>query len=154
MRNKIRFGKEYQSKKYALLLHQQLLIEEHYEFLKCSIKNSVLICTGWFKLENCSEPYKIKIEYVVGHEPKTTILSPSIVPGKDIHMYRDHSICLHYPPDMPWNEKIKVYEYTIPWISEWIIYYEIYKVTNLWEGPESPAHIREGDRNINVDVVE
>jgi hypothetical protein len=154
VRNRIPFGKEYQSKKYALLVYQRRLIEQHYSFLKCSIKANVLTCTGWIRLDNCSDSYKIRIEYVVGHEPKTTILWPIIVPSKHIHMYRDRSICLHYPPDMPWNEKIMIYEYTIPWISEWVIYYEIYKITNKWEGPESPFHIREGDRNLNYDVVE
>ncbi len=94
------------------------------------------------------------MEYVVGNEPKTTILTPTIYPSKHIHMYRDHSICLHYPPDMRRNEKIKVFEYTIPWISEWIIYYEIYKMTNVWEGRESPFHIRESDKNINIDTIE
>jgi len=117
-------------------------------------KNNVLICTGTLQPEGCTERYKIKIEYVVGFEPKTTITKPDIFPSKHIHMYKDHSLCLHYPPDMRWNEKIKIYEYTIPWISEWIVLYEIYKITGKWEGKESPVHIRESDKNINVDVID
>jgi hypothetical protein len=154
MKVRIHLGKEYQAKKYALLVHQKVLIEKHYDFLECNIKDNVLTCIGWLQLENCAESYRIKIEYVVGHEPKTTILRPSIIPSKAIHMYRDHSLCLHYPPDMPWNEKINICDYTIPWISEWIIFYEVYKITGKWEGPESPVHLREDDKNINVDVVE
>lgn len=139
--------------KYSVLLIQKKLIEEHYSFLTCKIKNEVLICTGFLQPPGCKNPYKIKIEYVAGHEPKSTILKPSIEPCKEIHMYNDHSLCLHYPIDMFWNEKIKIFEFTIPWISEWIIFYELYLVNgNIWEGRESPTHIRESDKNINVDT--
>jgi len=145
-------GKHYQSKKYAFLYHQKLLIEQTFSYLKCDIKNNVLVCIGWLQPQDCKDRYKVKIEYVVGYEPKTTILKPFILPSKHIHMYKDHSVCLHYPPDMRWNEKIKICEYTIPWVSEWIIFYEIYQITGKWEGRESPVHIRDRDKNIGVDI--
>ena len=110
-------------------------------------------CTGWIKPRWVEDDYNVKIEYVAGKEPKSTILIPIILPRKEIHMYRDHSICLHYPPDMIWNVNTKVYKYTIPWISEWIIYYEIFKRNGgKWIGPESPHHIKESDKNANYDV--
>ena len=149
MTNRIRIpGSRYN--KFALLTYQKKLIEQNFSFLKCRIQNKVLICNGVLQPEGCADKYKIKIEYIVGHEPKCTILEPEIKPLKEIHMYNDHSICLHYPPDMTWNIKIKIYQYTIPWISEWITYYEIYKINgNIWEGRESPVHITESDKNIN-----
>ena len=139
--------------KFSVLSYQKKLIEDHYSFLNCKIENRVLTCVGQLQPDDCKNCYKIKIEYVAGNEPKSTILSPFIEPSRHIHMFRDHSLCLHYPPDMQWNEKIKIYQYTIPWISEWIIYYEIYLVNgNKWEGRESPVHITEADQNINRDV--
>lgn len=136
--------------KYAVLRYQQKLIEQHYDYLNCRIDNKVLVCTGKLKLQNCSNSYCVKIEYVAGFEPKSTIVSPVIEPCKEIHMYNDHSLCLHYPPDMQWNEKVKIYQYTIPWISEWILYYETYLLNgNIWEGPESPSHFTESEKNIN-----
>lgn len=147
------FGKAKPYSKYGVLSYQQQLIEKHFPFLSCSIINKVLTCTGWVQPDGCSQPYKVKVEYVAGYEPKSTILSPRIEPHRDIHMYQDHSLCLHYPPDMQWNEKVKIYQYTIPWISEWIVFYEIYlRNGHKWEGRESPTHITEADQNINVDV--
>ena len=138
--------------KFALLIIQKKLIEENFSFLKCNIRNRVLICTGSIQPEGCGR-YNIKIEYVAGLEPKSTILSHEIEPSKEIHMYNDRSICLYYPPDMAWNEKTHVYKYTIPWISEWIVFYELYLVNgNIWEGRESPAHIKESDKNINKNI--
>ncbi|MFM7852239.1 MAG: hypothetical protein ACKO96_10070 [Flammeovirgaceae bacterium] len=55
---------------------------------------------------------------------------------------------------MIWDEKIPIYQFTVPWISEWIVFYEIYKITGKWEGRESPVHIRESDKNVNVDTGE
>lgn len=147
------FGRKRPYNRYSVLWYQKKLIEENYDFLTCRIVNNVLVCNGSLKVAECDEPYKIKIEYVAGHEPKSTILWPVIEPSREIHMYKDHSICLHYPPDMKWNEKVKIYLYTVPWISEWIIYYELYKVNGgKWEGKESPEHMTEADQNINVDI--
>jgi len=144
-------GRRRSYNKYGLLLFQQKQIEKNFTFLKCNIQNNVLICIGILQPPDCNS-YKIKIEYTAGNEPKTTILSPHIEPNKHIHMYKDHSLCLYFPPDMRWNEKIKLHEYTIPWISEWILYYEIYLINgNKWEGQESPYHITDLDMNVNKD---
>ena len=137
--------------KYPILLKQQRLIQDHYDFLRCSVNKNVLICTGWIIQPDC-ESYRIKIEYAVGYEPKSTILSPLIDPSKKIHMYNDRSLCLSYPPDMKWNEKTEIFRFTIPWIAKWIIYYEIFKGNGgEWEGPESPVHFKESERNRNKD---
>lgn len=139
-------------KKYPLLLSQKKLIEEHYNNWRCTIDNKkVLKCHGTIKLGGCDE-YRVRIEYIAGKEPKTTILRPNIEPSDEIHMYKDHSLCLHYTPDMPWNEKVKIHETTIPWISEWIVFYEIYKHTQRWMGKESPTHMKESDKNINRNI--
>lgn len=144
-------GKSYN--KYAVLSFQQKLIEENFPFLVCTIHNKVMTCIGWIKPDDCRERYKIKIEYVAGHEPKSTILYPRIDPRKEIHMYNDHSLCLHYSPDLRWNERIKIYEYTVPWICEWVIFYEIYLINGRrWEGKESPTHMTESDMNISKNV--
>lgn len=139
--------------KYAHLCYQQELIEKAYDFLDCCIIRNVLICTGRIKPDNCVGTYKLKIECVAGLEPKTTILSPEIKPSVKIHMYKDHSLCLHYPPDMKWGLQTMIYKYTIPWISEWIIFYELYLINGgEWLGRESPTHITESDKNINTDT--
>lgn len=139
--------------KYANLQFQKKLVEQHYEFLKCRIERNVLICVGWLQPKGCQEAYKVKIEYVVGNEPKTTVLFPEIEPSFKIHMYKDHSLCLHYPPDMKWTENTKVYQFTVPWIAEWITYYELYLINgNNWEGKESTVHLTNATMNVNEDL--
>jgi hypothetical protein len=151
--NSLFFKKKKSFSRFGNLLIQKKMIEENYPFLTCNIVREVLTCTGWVQPDGCLDKYKIKIECVAGCEPKSTIISPKIEPSPQIHMYSDHSICLHYPPDMWWNEKIKIYEYTIPWIIEWIIFYELYLINgNKWEGRESPTHITESDKNVSKNI--
>ncbi len=141
------------SHKYGFLTYQMQLLQRHFAFLTCRIERNVLRCTGWFQPEGCVNRYKILIEYVLGNEPKTSILSPDIVPSKHIHMYRDRSLCLSYPPDLKWTERSRMAELTIPWLAEWTIYYELYLVNgNKWEGPQSPEHLTDATRNINMDI--
>lgn len=151
--NKLFLSKKRTYNKFAHLCYQKLITENAYDFLNCSIKNNVLICIGWIQPNDCKNKYKIRIEYVAGNEPKTTILLPQIEPSKEIHMYNDHSLCLHFPIDMKWSEQIKFYQYTVPWVIEWIIFYELFLINGgIWKGKESPTHIREDEKNINVDI--
>jgi hypothetical protein len=139
--------------KYALLVRQKKRVESNFKFFTCRIHNKVLVCIGFIRPNGCKNKYKVKIEYVAGNEPKTTMLEPYVEPCKEIHMYQDYSLCLHYPPDLPWNEKILIHEYTIPWLIEWIVYYELYLINGkIWEGRESPNHFSESERNVNKNI--
>jgi len=123
-------------------------------FLKCSIENNVLICKGKIESGDYKNKYKIEIRCVAGKEPKSTIIEPeAIEPSQQIHMYSDHSVCLHYPPDMKWNGRTEIFKYTIPWVIEWIHFYELYLVNGeKWLGRESPAHFKDEDKNIDTDI--
>lgn len=152
-----KFFKQYrlqQGSKYLILYNQQKLIEQHYNFLKCKIKQGVLVCTGWIISENYANKYNVEISCTVGNEPYCKILEPlDITPSQKIHMYDDHSLCLHYPPDKKWTSWTPIYRFTIPWLLEWIIYYEIFLINGgYWEGPESPYHFNEDEKNIKVDT--
>lgn len=134
-----------------MLLHQKKLIERHYSFLNCRIEKNVLVCRGIVTSPDYKYDYKVEIRCVYGLEPYVKIVEPAeIVPSGDIHMYEDHSLCLHYPPDMKWHARTPIYEYTIPWLVEWTVYYELYLLNGgKWEGPESPVHITEDDKNVS-----
>lgn len=140
----------------AALLYQQKLIEEHYSFLRCRIENNVLVCRGTVTGDSYKNQYQVEVRCVYGHEPSTKIVTPEdIQPSRYIHMYDDHTLCLHYPPDMKWTGRTAIFQYTIPWLLEWILYYEIYlRNGNIWEGPESPTHITEADKNVTEDIID
>lgn len=139
--------------KKSALLHQKMLIERHYDFLKVLVEDGILICQGVVRSVDFKNVYKIEIRCVCGFEPYSKIIEPvDIEPNLKIHMYNDHSLCLHYGPDMDWNACTPIYKYTVPWVIEWILYYELYLINGgKWEGKESPAHFSEAEKNISHD---
>ena len=118
---------------HAVAVIQKKEIELKYKFLKCKIKNDTLICKGLISTEGCNT-YRVRIEYRAGNFPQVYIVEPRIIPNGEIHIYKEGCLCLFYPGDMRWKDSTSIAEHTIPWIYEWIIYYELYLLTGKWEG--------------------
>jgi len=128
-------------------------MEKYFDFIQYSFDGNVLVCRG--KVEDTLYKYKYEFEIrcVAGASPYCKIIEPAdIIPSVDIHMYDDHSVCLFFPPDLKWNGMTPLYKLTIPWLFEWIHFYELYLVNGFkWEGRESPFHITEADKDICED---
>lgn len=123
---------------YARLMIQKKGIERQFDFLKCEIKKHLLIVQGIFKAPNC-EPYEVQIIYQAGLAPSVFVKRPNI--GVDVrnHIYSNGSLCLFYPLETKWSDKHSISTYTIPWVFEWIVNYELRKLTGEWLAPEQ-AH--------------
>jgi len=130
---------------YQILYMQKQLIEKQYECFKCSIKfhGQSIVCKGWLQPLEYIEPYQIEIMQNPGNSPKVFIKSPKIEYSTKIHMYKKGNLCLYYPPDFNWKSNISIATYTIPWVNEWILFYEIYKISGVWEGPSAPHSLTE-----------
>lgn len=122
---------------YTIFFKQKYHIEKNYSYLNCNISNNQLVCYGKLQPNEFCEIYKVKIIYNRGYKPKVFIIEPKITYNDDIHLYTDNSLCLFHPTDLIWNDdKIIIANTIIPWISEWIIFYEIWKVIGKWLGDE------------------
>lgn len=122
---------------FAISRYQKYQIENKFNFLSCRIENGVLIAKGKLQPELCNE-YEFQIKFRNDFAPQVFILSPEIEAKPEIHMYDNGSLCLFYPKEQPWKNSNLIAEYIIPWIVEWIYYYEIYLLSGKWEGLEQP----------------
>lgn len=117
------------------------LIEKNFQFIKVSYDDVCLICEGSFK------PTANRYEYIIGydgvHNPKVFVKKPCIPYNDKIHMYPDGSLCLHYPKDESWTPAHRLYNTIIPWVHEWFVFYELYKITGKWEHDFVPHRIIE-----------
>jgi hypothetical protein len=127
---------------FPFALYQKSAIERTYDFLKCKINNGQLVCTGDLQPDGC-EKYSIRIEFQAGRTPDVFITSHDIKPSNEIHIYKDGSLCLFYPGDLKWKNNLRISEYIIPWVAEWIVFYELWLVTGKWMGAEAPHSIPE-----------
>ena len=123
---------------YYLLLHEQKELESHYDFLSCTLKNNKgkreLVVRGIYNQTGIE--YVYEIIYNGFQAPNVRIISPDLIPNPP-HIYEDGSLCLYYPKEQPWiSGRNNLYSHIIPWVHEWILYYEIYLINGKWEHPE------------------
>jgi len=91
---------------------------------------------GTLQPTESSPDYKIKIIYRYKKSPKVFILKPDILDNP--HLYPDKSICLYFPPDGSWTYKLMIADTIVPWLSEWLLCYELWLDTKIWPGEEAP----------------
>jgi hypothetical protein len=93
-----------------------------------------LVCRGRLQPTERSPQYKVEVAYRYGDNPKIWVVDPEIPYEKAIHMYADGSLCLYDWREQPWKESYHLYDTILPWTAEWLLYYEIYRMTGKWIG--------------------
>jgi len=117
---------------------QQPLLTKHFPFLKCRFYQTTLECEGAMQPSEFCETYQILVRYTFRKSPRVRIVSPRITPSTKIHMYPNGDLCLYDPRSDPWKRSFSLHETIIPWVAEWLVYYELYKIHDKWLGPEAP----------------
>ena len=82
-----------------------------------------------------SESYLVSLSYRIGSRPAVEVLEPELVvptPKSEIHMFHDGSLCLHFIDE--WRPDIVVAKTVLPWAAEWLLHYELWRVTGQWLG--------------------
>ena len=96
------------------------------------------ICwTGYLQPTPLSERYRVKIEYSGQTRPVVNVISPKLViPDGKVrlpHVFSDSKdLCLHYSGE--WEPGMSIAATIVPWTSEWLLHYEIWRVTGTWAG--------------------
>ncbi len=91
---------------------------------------------GELQSTNCSKKYKIEIIYRGKKTPKVFILAPKLESNAP-HTFSDGSLCLCHPNDNSWKQNDLISCTIIPWVAEWIYFYEVWKDTGIWFGREA-----------------
>ncbi len=80
-----------------------------------------------------SPTYLVQIDYRPVGKPTIWLLSPK-PSSRPRHTYGDGSLCVYWHE---WNNTMGFGTALIPWIAEWLYFYEIWLATGTWEAPES-----------------
>lgn len=139
-----------QVNKRLLLEKQQIRV--YFPYLRCQIKGNVLEGKGRVRPTQDCDEYTVYFRFSPPNQPEVYILEPQIEYFEDIHLYpADHPpypLCLYYPEDhlernksalkarWLWPAKLPFGTTIVPWISEWIICYEIWLRTGKWVAPQ------------------
>lgn len=97
------------------------------------------IWRGELQPREMSPVYTVRISYRpgVGMTPKVKVLTPEIAKNAP-HTYPGGHLCLYWPKDMNWTERMFLADTIVPWTAEWLAFYELWEETGKWLGPESP----------------
>lgn len=80
---------------------------------------------------------------------RVTIVDPQLPVSDDqlgrVHLYRDRSLCLYNPNRREWNAGMSVAATIVPWTSEWVYFFEVWRYTGEWlgGGEHGDAHLRD-----------
>lgn len=122
---------------FAVFHREKQLVERHYPAFRCQLHRSALCCRGEVASPGGEGTYQIKINYAPGQPPKVFVLNADMEFQNHAftHFYpADNSLCLYYPGDLTWSDKHHLHDKTIPWLAEWLVFYELYQITGRWEG--------------------
>lgn len=101
------------------------------------LRNNILRCVGFIQPTPASISYKVMVKYKMSSEPIIKVLEPEIktCPEEILpHVYEKDILCLYYPVTKEWNKSKYISQFIIPWISEWLYYFEVWKISKKWFG--------------------
>lgn len=114
----------------------------------CRIQSDGLFWQGRIQPSDESREYVARIQYRHFGIPKAIIIRPNLLylvansakPRRNLpHVYRepDDPLCLFFGEE-EWNASMLIADTTIPWVSLWLRFFELWLVTNTWEGSGAP----------------
>jgi hypothetical protein len=112
-------------------------------------------CVWEGPLRGFDRPYTVRITYIVARSlggcdvswqtlsPRAQVLAPDILAecggSRPPHVYgvSPHpDLCLYDPAEAEWRADMFLAESFVPWAAQWLAFYEIWRVTGRWTGPE------------------
>lgn len=101
-----------------------------------TIERGRLSWSGELQPSPLSDIYTVRITYATGQRaPSVTVLRPELG-GAAVeslpHVYTHDHLCLCYP--WQWTDDKLISRTIVPWASEWLVHYEIWKATGTWRG--------------------
>ncbi|MBW4079994.1 hypothetical protein [Paenibacillus sp. S150] len=117
------------------------------------IISSTMFWTGTVQPNAISCKYKILLEYEIASFPKVTVIDPPLQRRNDNepipHMYEQERLCLYFPLANEWNNTKSLHKTILPWAVLWLMYYEYWHVTGIWQGGGIHIHEEEIEPNHN-----
>jgi hypothetical protein len=98
------------------------------------LKRAQLVWIGRLQPTPVSPIYAVRLRYD-GSYPRVHVLDPKLDSGHQgrlPHVYSGDELCLYTPGE--WKSSMPLATTVIPWIAEWLLYYELWLATDGWSG--------------------
>lgn len=131
---------------------QAAAIRQAWPGFRCTISAGRLSCEGHLRPTNFSRQYRVRVRYAVGSPPEVSVVQPIVTPppglGAVPHTYPGTVLrpCVYFPDGKQWTARARLAVTVIPWLVEWLFYFELWLATGEWLGG-GIAHGTEGGTN-------
>ncbi|MEQ2005254.1 MAG: hypothetical protein ABMA26_00540 [Limisphaerales bacterium] len=123
--------------RYHKVVCEQALVRRSFPGLHARIRGQELTCRGRIQPTEHSAPYRVEIKYQPWSSPEIRVIEPALKFTSGAHMYRNDTLCLYDWREQPWQNKWHLHETVIPWVAEWLVFYELFLLTGKWLGPSA-----------------
>lgn len=120
---------------HAKTLPQQLLALRRLPLtMRVELRRNHLHWEGKLQPTPSSDTYVVEIEYAGTRRPAVRVLWPEINVREESlpHTFGGGDLCLHFPGE--WNASQLIARSIVPWASEWLLHYELWRATGEWLG--------------------
>jgi hypothetical protein len=107
------------------------------EFVSYYNKDKNLIFVGNIQPSPMMSEYKVSIEYRESLMPRVRVIEPALVENPPHFHHSIGCLCLYKPDDFNWLETKPISNYIVTWTACWLYFYEVWKETGKWFGPEA-----------------
>lgn len=113
--------------------------EKEFKWLSFQVRGKFLEGKGILELNHRKYHFKLLCSpFFPNRFERVMVETKNLIKCADTHFNGDGSLCLYHPvfdlKGRPYLDLVEV----IPWISEWIYYYDKYLEYKVWLGPEYP----------------
>lgn len=128
------------------LVRQAFALRARFPDAKGKLSPTRFVWTTTLQPNHASRVYTVRIVLENCRFPRVEVIEPALEtrPGESLpHVFDDGTLCLHLEKE--WTSDMLMADTTVPWTSEWLINYEIWKATGVWYGggewppPRTPA---------------
>jgi hypothetical protein len=114
---------------------QALLLRQLAVTRRSDARAGRLVWEGQIQPTSHSEAYVVRIDYKPPKRPEISVVSPPLEPPRGVrlpHVYPGDRLCLCYPGQ--WGPEMRIDTTLVPWVAEWLFYYELWLFTGIWHG--------------------
>lgn len=120
----------------ALSVAQQAFaLKDLFPHVHANLRPGRLVWIGEIQPTALSRVYKVQVTYSVGSVPSVKVLDPPLERRPDAklpHLYDNGALCLYEAGE--WQPSMLIVDTILPWTSEWLAHYEIWRANGVWYG--------------------
>lgn len=120
-------------------LLQAVQLRSLHPSLETEVRAACLVGNGTIRGSALTARYRIRIRYELGSRPRAFVLDP--MPQRRhprqpvIHTNgADNEPCLFTPEHGDWRPDMMLATTIVPWLMEWLVFYEAWFCTGRWDG--------------------